>query len=232
LTGWHWHGPREPLHGQFIFRRYLHEPGPKTVLGQTFRQEGEAQGRAVLTRLATHPSTARHIARKLVAHFVADEPPPRLVARVAAAFVSSSGDLPAVYRALVGNEEAWSTPLRKLRTPFDFVVAAVRALDLILEAQPLNGLLSNFGQVTFGATSPKGFPDVAADWLGAEAMRMRLAWSTLQGQRLGGRIDALERAEAILEPGLSDETRTAIRRAESRQQALTLLLMSPEMQRR
>lgn len=232
LTGWHWHGPREPLGGQFIFRRAMHEPGEKTVLGETFRQEGEAQGRAVLARLSTHPSTARHIARKLVAHFVADEPPPRLVARLAAAFESSGGDLPTVYRALVTDDEAWSTPLRKLRTPFDFIVAVARGLELRLEAQPLNGLLSSFGQITFGATSPKGFPDVAADWLGAEAMRMRLAWSTLQGQRFGGRIDALARAEAILGPGLSDETRTAIRRAESRQQALTLLLMSPEMQRR
>jgi uncharacterized protein (DUF1800 family) len=233
LTGWTMFWFREDARGgQFLFRANAHEPGEKTVLGEVFRQEGVEQGRAVLSRLATHPSTARHVARKLVAHFVADEPPPGLVARVSRAFQDGGGDLPTVYRALVSAEEAWSAPPQKLRTPFDFLVAATRALDLQPSAQLMNSWLGVFGQTSFAPTSPKGFPDVAADWLGAEAVRLRLAWSHLHGQRLGGRMDVLARAESVLGPGLTDETRTAIRRAESRQQALTLLLMSPEMQRR
>ena len=119
LTGWSIGGQRgrfaggEP--GQFVFRSELHEPGAKVLLNTRYPDSGLDQGLAVLGDLARHPSTAHFIATKLTRHFIADEPPPAAVARVAGAFVASEGDLPSVYRALLEAREAWDEPLGKVQ---------------------------------------------------------------------------------------------------------------------
>ena len=87
ITGWTWIPPIEPEHGgEFAFAKRLHEPGDKTVLGKTYPDTGLGQGRAVLADFARHPATAQHIAEKLARHFVADEPPPALVAKLEQTF--------------------------------------------------------------------------------------------------------------------------------------------------
>ena len=94
LTGWTWIPPSEPSHGgEFVFNARLHEPVPQTVLGKSYPQAGMDQGRAVLADLARHPATAQHIAQQLAAHFIADEPPPALVAKLAKSFNDSDGNL-------------------------------------------------------------------------------------------------------------------------------------------
>ena len=80
--------------GDFAFVDLLHEPGARMIIGRRYAEGGEAQGRAVLETLATHPSTARHIATKLARHFAADDPPPAMVARLEQAFLTRGGDLP------------------------------------------------------------------------------------------------------------------------------------------
>src|SRR4029079_9047489 len=78
--------------------------------------------------LARHQSTAKFIVTKLVRHFVADDPPPALVARLADSFRRTDGDLATVTRALVDSSEAWATPLTKIRTPYDYMIATGRML--------------------------------------------------------------------------------------------------------
>lgn len=123
LTGWSVGGfVRRPLglpapDGQFIFQPAWHEPGHVTVAGRRYRQQGEAQAIAILNDLALHPDTANHLALKLARHFVADQPPPALVERMAQAYLESGGQLPALYRTLVAAPEAWASPLAKFKTP-------------------------------------------------------------------------------------------------------------------
>jgi uncharacterized protein (DUF1800 family) len=76
ITGWTFSPfKQDPQHGgEFMFNERLHEPGPQMVLSHRYDDNGYEQGRAALLMLADHPATAKHIATKLVMHFVADEP--------------------------------------------------------------------------------------------------------------------------------------------------------------
>jgi len=232
LTGWTFAAANQPDGGAFVFRPNMHEPGPKTVLGRTYARDGIEQGVAVLTDLANHPATARHLARKLAAHFVADAPPAALTARLEASLRTSGGDLKAVARALVTAQEAWDAPLTKLRTPFEFITAAMRAARAEPDPPQVVNWTNALGQPVMAPPSPKGFPDDAATWTAPDGMVARLSWATAMGNRFGPRLDALAVGQEVLGDLFADETKTALRRAESRQQAFTLLLMSPEFQRR
>jgi uncharacterized protein (DUF1800 family) len=200
------------------------------VLGKRYADAGEAQGSAILDDLARHPATARHIARKLASHFVADDPPPALVARLAEAFRATDGDLAAVTRALLTAPEAWAPARTKLRNPVEFLVAAVRTGGARISTERLLGMLANLGQPVFRPPSPKGFPDRSEDWLAPDAIKTRADFAIELAQGFTG--DARELARATLGPGLTDETITAIRRAETPRQGLAILLMAPEFQRR
>ena len=219
--------------GEFVFRAELHEPGAKVVLNTRYADSGVGQGVAVLRDLARQQATARFIATKLVRHFVADEPPPAAVGRVAGAFTASEGDLPTVYRALLDAHEAWAQPLSKFKTPSDFIVSAYRGLALPVEAG--KGPLAPFellGQRTWSPGSPAGWPDRSADWDGASAVIKRIEWADAVGARVGSHRDAAELAPQLLGANLSDPTRTSVARAASAAQGLTLLLASPEFMRR
>src|SRR5262245_7450363 len=125
LTGWTIISPNDnPEHGsEFIFNPRLHEPGPQRVLDKTYADAGVEQGRAVLADLARHPAVPTHIATKLARHFVADEPPPELVERLAKAFRDSDGSLKEIARALVTADAAWAPERAKLKRPCEWVVA-------------------------------------------------------------------------------------------------------------
>ena len=116
LTGWTWFPPFEPIHGgEFVFDPILHEPGDQIVLGKRYPENGVQQGRAVLADLARHPATAHHIAHELAAHFVADEPPPTLVAKLEKTFNDSGGNLKAVAKTLITADESWTPQRTKLK---------------------------------------------------------------------------------------------------------------------
>ena len=126
-------GSRPPAaRGQrlFAFRPGAHEPGAKIVLGRRYAESGEAEGEAATRDLCAHPATALFIATKLVRHFVADDPPVAAVDRVAATFRESGGDMAEVSCALIHLDEAWDPAYEKLRTPEDWVVAVLRALEV------------------------------------------------------------------------------------------------------
>jgi uncharacterized protein (DUF1800 family) len=219
--------------GRFVFRPDTHEPGAKTVLGRHYPDSGYGQGVEVLNDLAQHPSTARHIAVKLAQHFIADDPPPAVVARLAQAFTEYGGDLRSVYRVLIDSREAWEQPLAKYKTPSDFIISSYRGLTLPVDAG--HGPLAPFevlGQRTWQPGSPAGWPDRSADWDGASALLKRIEWADAVAGRLGSRRDAATLAPQLLGASLSDATGTAVARAATASQALTLLVAAPEFMRR
>lgn len=235
ITGWTFAGRQGQLGtpGSFVFNANAHQPGPQTLLGKTYEPAGLAQGEAALADIARHPSTANFIATKLVRHFVADDPPPALVARLRDVFVRTDGDLKALATALVDSDEAWKAPLTKMRSPYDFLVASGRLLARVPEDP--GGYLNNLnllGQPLWSPGGPNGFPDTSAAWAAPEGIKLRLDIAAQMGARLGNNIDPLDLLEFAAADAASIETRKTIERAESRQQALALLLMSPEMQRR
>ena len=215
------------------FEAAWHQPGPKTVLGKSY-PEGPDALRAVLHDLVMHPSTARFVCAKLARHFVADEPPPALVARLEAAWRRSGGELPQVYRALVEAPEAWAPQAVKLKTPEEFVVSSARLLRLgeTAYARVPDGGIGALGQRVQAAPSPAGWPDRAEEWLGPDAVWKRVEWATRVAGRMGRQVDARALAQASLGPLLHDDTARQIERAADGPQALALLLLSPEFQRR
>ena len=119
ITGWTFAGRQGQLGppGSFVFNANAHQPGPQMLLGKTYEPAGLAQGEAALADIARHPSTANFVATKFVRHFVADDPPPALVARLRDVFIKTDGDLKALAAALVDSDEAWKAPLTKMRSP-------------------------------------------------------------------------------------------------------------------
>jgi uncharacterized protein (DUF1800 family) len=206
----------------------MHQPGSKQVLGATYA-EGPQALEAVLAALARHPATARHLATKLVRHFVADEPPPDLVAAVAARWRETDGDLAAVRRALFTHPAAWTADRPpKFKTPEDWWLSMHRVLGLpVDEVERGVAWMTRLGQPPSRAPSPQGWPDRRADWLSPDALWQRVEAAAAVAARLGGRVDARSRADAAFGPDLGDETRRQIERAASGEQALALWLASP-----
>jgi len=232
LTGWSIETREAPL--GFKFRPFLHEPGEKRLLGRTFG-EGEQAGIEALTWLGDHPMTHRALAVKLARHFIADQPPPDAVRAIEGALRDTRGNLASAYRAIIAQPAAWK-PLQKVRSPFDLTLAAFRAgLSQAAIATstegPFIGLMNALGQGLFNAVQPSGWPDVAAEWIGPEAMMRRVDWAyTFAGRQ--DLPDPLTLADTALGPLLPDRTLTELRQAGSRREALTLLIASPEFQRR
>ena len=236
LTGWGTALPRDferdgDFEHAFVFREAAHEAGARRVLGRRYVEGGVRQGEAILHDLAVHPATARHVSRKLAAHFVADDPPPALVERMTQAWLRSGGALTAVYRALIDSEEAWSPHARKFRTPDDLILAALRAAGTTAPIATLHPLLTLLGQPPFTARSPAGFPDDATPWAGADALYKRVQVA----QRLSAlapeaRPDPLAIARGALGARLDADTATAVRRAESARAGLAVLFASPAFQ--
>ncbi|ANW04227.1 DUF1800 domain-containing protein [Bradyrhizobium icense] len=235
ITGWTYAGRlgRLGAPGSFVFNANAHQPGAQRVMGKIYDAPGVAQGEAVLADIARHPSTAKFIAAKFARHFVADDPPPALVARLADVFTRTDGDLKALAVALVDSDEAWKAPLSKMRSPYEFLIAAGRLLVQIPNdpGRYLGGL-NVLGQPLWSPAGPNGFPDGNAAWASPEGMKLRLDISAQIASRLAEGIDPRDLLELVAADAASPETRRTIERAESRQQALALLLMSPEFQRR
>lgn len=237
LTGWTVGGlAKQPLlRGPgpgYWFAAPIHQPGPRTIMGKRYAQSGEAQAQAVLDDLAAHPATARHIATKLARHFAADDPPPALVARLEQAFIASRGDLPTLYRVLIESPESWNGP-PKFRTPWEWSLAALRATGVMaLPGATAAGAFTQLGQAIWKPGSPAGFDDTAPSWAGPDALYRRVEVAQRIAQRTAPAIDARKLATQVFPGALSDATATALARAESGEQALALLLASPEMMRR
>jgi uncharacterized protein (DUF1800 family) len=232
LTGWTILPPaNNPEHGaEFVFNQRMHEPGAQRIIDKDYADTGVEQGRAVLADLARHPATATHIATKLARHFVADTPPSPLVERLTKTFRDTDGDLKELAKTLITDPLAWDTPRDKLKMPCEWLVAMTRALGGRGDAQRFVNGQALLGQPMWRPPAPNGFADDEATWIDGLGRRLDIANGV--AQRVGERIEPDEMLDIALGPLATSDTRTAIERAESRQQALTLLFMSPEFQRR
>jgi uncharacterized protein (DUF1800 family) len=234
MTGWSIARQNEPGgEGAFRFRPQAHEPGARTIMGRRYAEGGVEQARAVMKDLAASPHTAQHLARKLGQHFVADDPPPTLTARLAKAYLDNDGRLDVVARTLVNSPEAWDPQPRKFKTPYEFMISSWRATgQRPLTFQRLGPPLNALGQNPAGAPSPKGWPDTAGDWSAPDALIKRMTWSQGFAAQAAGSADPNQTARLALGAQLTPAVATAVSRAESRPEAVALLLMSPEFQRR
>lgn len=233
LTGFSVGREDEDRAGQFVFRDNVHEPGPRTIMGKNYKPAALGQGLSVLKDLAAHPATARHVAFKIARHFVADDPPPTLVARLEQSFLKSGGRLDRVARTLVEAPEAWEPAATKFKTPYEFLISAWR----VIGAQPsayerITVPLIGLGQRGFSPPSPKGWSDMAGEWCSPDGLIKRLQWSQAFAAVVAGQLDPNQAAAAALGVRLTAPTAQAVARAETRGEAVALLLMSPEFQRR
>ena len=193
LTGW----TIQPLEqgAAFQFDAKKHDPGDKIVLGQTIPENGINEGMQVLDMLAHHPNTAKFIAKKLAMRFVADEPPPALVDRLAQKFLSTDGDIREVLRTLFKSPEFWSAKAyrAKVKTPFEFVISSLRATGTDLNNPgPMVGILNKMGMPLYQMVPPTGYSMTASTWMNSEALidRMNYALALSNGQVGGTNFDA------------------------------------------
>ncbi len=244
FTGWTIVNPR--LGGGFHFEPRIHDDGEKVVLGHRIKAGGgQKDGEQVLDILAAHPSTARFIATKIARRFVADDPPAALVDRAAARFRDTRGNIREVVRTIVTSPEflAPAAYRAKVKTPFEFVVSAVRATSAeASDALMLVQSMRTLGMPLYGCQPPTGYADRADAWVNTGALlnRMNFAVSLTGGRMRGVRTPSagdLDTArdtfvDQVLAGDLSAATRSTVARASQTSQAVALLVGSPEFQRR
>ena len=233
--------------GLFEFNPNRHDYGNKEFLGQPLRGRGLAEVDEALDRLARHPATARYISRKLAVYFVADEPPPDLVEKMAARFLSSDGDIAATLRTLFMSDEFRLSLAHKFKDPVHYVVSAVRlAYDdkAILNAGPMLNWLNRMGEPLYGRQTPDGYPLTQSGWASPGQMTTRFEIAKAIGSGNAGLFktdgpQAQERAAfpqlanalyyQSMQQSLGAATRQVLDQAASPQEWNTFLLSSPEL---
>lgn len=223
--------------GQFQFINRIHEPGPQTLLGKTFDQNGKRQGVQALKEIARHPSTANFIAAKLVRHFVDDNPSAEDIQTIANVFKKTNGDLASVSKALIDLESAWKMSGTKVKKPEEMIISALRALHMdgplsLPRRQLLFPALKSMGQEVFHAPSPAGWPDEAKAWIAPESLMHRIEWVREFSRRSAAAINPLDIFDNTIGPFASDDAKKMIKGAPGREDGLALIFSSPAFQRR
>jgi uncharacterized protein (DUF1800 family) len=200
LTGWSANRPGQ-RGARFVFNTWAHDTDEKIVLGRKFAPGGMEEGMELLRMLSRHPSTMRYISRKLCVRLVSDDPPDGCVAAGARAWEASGGDIREVLRAIITSPEFWNPELRgtKTKTPLEFVVSAVRAIDAEPDETPgLAGLVARLGQPLLMHQAPNGYPETQQSWVNAGALlnRLNTALGFAAGRVPGAKID-LTRVVAV-----------------------------------
>jgi len=180
FTGWSIARPNE---GEgFVFRRFAHDRGEKTVLGVHFRAGGGMEeGEQMIHFLAHQPATAHHIAYQLCQRLIADEPPASAVDRVAKTFLATDGDLRSTVQAVITSPEFWDAKYYrgKMKTPFEYAVSAIRAVDgCIDDPIPVARQLQQMGEGLYLSQPPTGYSDTAQAWTSSGGLMARLNFAT------------------------------------------------------
>ncbi len=244
LTGWTVNRKK----GETAFRRRMAEPGQKHILGKAYggAKANRRDALKFLKVLSVHPATAKFIATKLARHFIADDPPPAVVDRLAKAFRETGGHLPAVYEALLTASEPWEQFGDKAKTPFEFVVSGLRAAGLgVDDLKPRNakrnkrlrpnpltvGALHDMRQMLWSVPSPDGWPDIAQKWITPGGLTERLNWIERVADRIAA-DDPVAYFEQVLGSAGSERTRSVVEKASNRDEGIALVLASPDFNRR
>src|SRR6516164_4451927 len=181
LTGWSINRPDTPEfpgHAA-VFEGARHDFSPKVFLGHALRSRGKAEGEEALDILAESPATARHIAFELAQYFVADEPPEPLVEQLAARFLATEGNIREVLRSLFASREFWGSYSQKYKTPYQFVISAVRAAGApVGDMRPLLAAMSQLGMPLYGCLTPDGYKNTENAWLSPDPTTRRIGIAT------------------------------------------------------
>ena len=249
FTGWTIRQPREG--GAFFYNDKIHDKGQKVVLGVTIPAGGgKEDGEKVLDILAKNPATARFISRQLAQRFVADDPPARLIDKMAKTFRDKTGDIREVMRTMLTSEEFFSAAAYrvKIKSPFEMIVSAIRATGAQVDfAFPLANQIAQLGEPLYRKLEPTGYTNASAEWINSSALlaRMNFALALTQNKQQGVQVDAsrfsadpAEVARQVLFVDAKPETREAIEKALAQQKdkspamLVGLVLGSPDFQRR
>ncbi|HUI34728.1 MAG TPA: DUF1800 domain-containing protein [Stellaceae bacterium] len=257
LTGWgfNYDALTTGSGSAFAFIASRHDPSPKVFLGHTIAPGGEEQGIAAIDILAKSPATAHHIAFELAQYFVADKPAAALVDRLAAEFLATGGDIKAVMKALLTSTEFRDSAGQKYKTPYQYVLSAVRATgSKIKSPTPFLGTMAQLGMPLYLCPTPDGYKNTQDAWLSPDAMTTRTNFAVLVGggallnyvppDEQEARIVAASAApdarpitvsakalQTLLDPILTDHTRAAIAQSPAAMKA-ALILGSPDFMRR
>jgi uncharacterized protein (DUF1800 family) len=214
LTGWTIEAPQ--FGGGFVFRPELHDAGEKTVLGHALPAgRGIADGEDVLDILAHAPATAHFIAAKLARHFVSDDPPASLVDRCAGAFTKTDGDIRETMRCIITSPEFFSRAAyrAKVKTPFELVASAMRALNAPPDTTPRTAqLVAQLGQPIYGRSTPDGWPDRGEAWMNSGSIlnRINLGQRLAAGQFPGVRLTSWPPAARLRQLSTDQQIRGAL----------------------
>jgi len=182
LTGWRVR--KKFRHGTVAFDEAHHDQGEKYLLGTTIPADGGKKDvDAVVDIVCSHPSTARHIATKLVRRFVAEDPPLSLVERLQDVFRTTQGDIKSMVRTILTSDEFKTSAGKKFKPPFRFIASALRAVATDTHAHaPLIEYLVRMGQGVFEYPTPDGYPDKTSPWLGSLLWRWNFAFALAGGK--------------------------------------------------
>lgn len=219
------------------------EPGAEVIFGKSY---GGGRPRVqdiyeFLEDLAMMPATARHLAGKLIVHFIGPAPQPQLQEEMASAYLESGGELRALYEPLIAHPAAVSDNFPKVRPPFEYVVTVLRALDFSAEgilnarqkvAGPLQKALTAMGQKPFQPNGPDGWPEEAENWINPPQLAARIAWVGQLAHTYASDRDPRALMEALLGETAPDFLSFAVSGAETKWEGLSLLLVSPALMRR
>ena len=235
ISGWTVNRGNRKKKPGFEFRIKAHEPGVRKILGKRYADTGLDQGENILRDLARHEKTAEQVSYKLAQHLISDSPPRALVAAMANTWNETQGDIKAVVTTLVKHKQSWNAEAQKYKTPREFVVSAMRAINLG-EADQARifkislRALTQMGQKPFGAGSPAGYSQLNRDWMGSDALMKRIDWANFISKKTDYSPQFV--ADRIFDSKLSPLTAEVIEGAESKSQGLALLFLSPEFQYR
>jgi uncharacterized protein (DUF1800 family) len=232
--------------GVFEFNPSRHDFGGKTLLGQSIAGSGFGEVEQAVTLLVRQPACARFISRRLAMYFVADDPPPQLVERMAHTFQKTDGDITGVLRVMFTSREFTASLGQKFKDPMHYVVSAVRlAYDgrPIANPEPLVQWLEVLGEPIYGRPTPDGYPLTQDGWNSSGQMVHRVEVAHLFSADDAGLLHSKGDGAASVsgfprlvsrvyfddvEPYLSVRTTTTLERSNSQQEWNTLLLASPE----
>jgi uncharacterized protein (DUF1800 family) len=220
----------------FVFDERRHEPGSKVVLGRTIHEDGVNEGLEVLHMLATSPSTAHFVSQKLAVRFVGDTPPPALVDRMAAAFLSSHGDIRQVLLAMWNSPEFWSPEVyrAKVKTPEEFVISAVRASGVqVNNPAALAAAIGKLGMPLYGMQTPNGYGWKEEDWVNTGALVSRMNFSLiLSAGRLPGTQVSWSGTLAPAPGGIKPASYSGSDEVEAKERRLEALLLDAPVSER
>jgi uncharacterized protein (DUF1800 family) len=242
--------PKYVRNGSFEFNPARHDFGDKVLLNRTIKGQGLAELDEALDLLARHPSTATFVSKKLAQYFVADDPPATLVARMAATFTSTDGNIAATLRTMFQSNEFSASLGSKFKDPLHYVVSAVRLAygdKVILNTTPMVNWINRMGQPLYGRQTPDGYPMTQAAWSSSGQMATRFEIARAVGTGNAGLFKTestppVERPAfpqlsnglyfAGLKASLGEPTRQALDQAVSPQEWNMFLLASPEFMNR